>query len=196
MPESPSPTPNIKSEPPPPSPPAPPSVETPTVKEEPKPEPEPEEPKFEARWEELPESVVHRILSFVVGNEGAVPSLVRASRVCKKWSDVVRDKEGRRSLWTHLDLSAGRLKEKYRSDKKLESFLKRYRCQHIKEVKLAGWKNSVGAPTLRMLATTCPNLVSLGLASCYKLTNEDLKYIGENFPKLERLDLSNVSVSI
>ena len=53
----------------------------------------------------------------------------------------------------------------------------------------------MGASTLRMLATTCPNLVSLSLASCYKLTNEDLKYIGDSFTKLERLDLGNVSVS-
>ena len=152
------------------------------------PEPEPE-PKFEARWEELPEKAVKRILEFCVANDGAVPFLIRASKVCKKWHEVTKDK----SIWTHLDLSSGRLKEKYRNDKKIEDFLKRY--PNVKEVKLTGWKNSVSTSTLKILASVCPNIVSLGLASCFKLTNEDLKFIGENFPKLERLDLSNVSVS-
>ena len=160
------------------------------VKEEPAQEPEPEpDPKFEARWEELPEKAVKRILEFCVANDGAVPFLIRASKVCKKWHEVTKDK----SIWTHLDLSSGRLKEKYRNDKKIEDFLKRY--PNVKEVKLTGWKNSVSTSTLKILASVCPNIVSLGLASCFKLTNEDLKYIGEHFPKLERLDLSNVSVS-
>ena len=158
------------------------------VKAEPEPEPEPE-PKFEARWEELPERAVKRILEFCVANDGAVPFLIRASKVCKKWHEVAKDK----SIWTHLDLSSGRLKEKYRNDKKIEDFLKRY--PNVKEVKLTGWKNSVSTSTLKILASVCPDIVSLGLASCFKLTNEDLKFIGENFPKLERLDLSNVSVS-
>jgi len=38
-------------------------------------------------------------------------------------------------------------------------------------------------------------LISLGLCGCLKLTNEDLKLIGDSFPKLERLDLSGVSPS-
>ena len=174
-----------------------PPVREPTPEPEPvKEEPKVEEPKFEARWEELPEKVINRVLSFVVANEGSVPSLIRASKVNKAWNEATKDKDGRKTLWTHLDLSSGRLKEKYRSDKKLEAFLKRYKCEDIKEIKLTGWKNSVGTSTLKMLASVCPNLVSLGLASCFKLSNEDLKYVGENFKFLERLDLSNVSVSV
>ena len=168
--------------------PPPETVKTEEPAQEPEPEPEPE-PKFEARWEELPEKAVKRILEFCVANDGAVPFLIRASKVCKKWHEVTKDK----SIWTHLDLSSGRLKEKYRNDKKIEDFLKRY--PNVKEVKLTGWKNSVSTSTLKIIASVCPNIVSLGLASCFKLTNEDLKFIGENFPKLERLDLSNVSVS-
>lgn len=152
-----------------------------------------EMPHFEPRWDELEEKTIHRILSFAVANEGSVPLLVRASRVSKKWHEATKPKEGRRDLWSHLDLSAGRLKEKYRNDKKLESFLKRF--DNVMEIKLAGWKNSVGPVTLKIVSTACPNLISLGLASCFKLSNEDLKFIGDNFPKLERLDLSNVSSS-
>ena len=63
----------------------------------------------------------------------------------------------------------------------------------VKEIKLGGWKNSVSNSTLKIVAQSCPDLVSLSLASCYKLNNEDLKFIGEAFAKLERIDLSNVS---
>ncbi len=202
-----------------PAPPAPVLKEEPKqeVKEEVKEEPKEEEemPKFEARWEELPENVVNRVLSFLVAAEGSsVPSLVRAAQVSKAWHEATKDgktikvrvkdeesgktveKERKRpSLWTHLDLSAGRLREKYRNDKKLEGFLRRFDHEAIKEVRLTGWKNSVSASTLKMLAAVCPNLVSLGLAACFKLSNEDLKFVGDNFKKLERLDLSNVSVS-
>ncbi len=150
-----------------------------------------EMPHFDAHWEKLPKKVIYRILKQGIGIEGSVPLMVRASRVCKKWHEVVEENSSK--LWTHLDLSAGRLKEKYRNDKKLESFLKRF--ENVREVKLSGWKNSVSSSTLRILATACPDLRSIGLASCFRLCNEDLKFIGENFTKLERIDLSNVSVS-
>ena len=122
-------------------------------------------------------------------NDGSVPFLVRASRVCSSWHKASQDV----SLWTHLDLSQGRLKEKYRNDKKLEWFLKKY--PNALEVKLGGWKNAVATSTLRLVANHCPNLVSFGLSGCLKLTNEDLKIVGDSFPKLERIDLSGVSVS-
>ena len=154
------------------------------------PEPEKEEPKYEARWSELDEKILKRIFSFCVVNDGAVPFLVRASRVSSAWHKASQDIK----LWTHLDLSQGRLKEKYRNDKKLEWFLKKY--PNVLEVKLGGWKNSVSTSTLRLVANHCPNLVSFGLSGCLKLTNEDLKIVGDSFPKLERLDLSGVSVSL
>jgi hypothetical protein len=54
------------------------------VKEE-EPEPVKEEPKYEARWVELEEKILKRIFAFCVVNDGAVPFLVRASRVCSSW---------------------------------------------------------------------------------------------------------------
>jgi hypothetical protein len=154
-----------------------------------KPKKEIEVSNFVARWEELPVKALRRVLLFGVANEGAVPFLVRASRVSKAWNEQAKDLK----LWTHLDFSAGRLKEKYRNDKKLETLLNKF--PNVLEVKVSGWKNSVGASTLRILSQCCPNLLSLGLASCFKLSNEDLKFIGDNFKNLERIDLSNVSVS-
>jgi len=37
--------------------------------------------------------------------------------------------------------------------------------------------------------------ISFGLSGCSKLTNEDMKVIADSFPKLERIDLSGVSVN-
>ena len=98
------------------------------------------------------------------------------------------------NLWTHIDLSAGSgMKERYRNDKKLESFLKKY--NNVQEVKLGGWKQATSTSTIKIITQFCPNLISLGLCGCVKLTNEDLKLIGESFPKLQRIDLSGVSPS-
>ncbi len=163
------------------------------VKEEPPPviKEEKEEPQFEARWDELEPKLWKRIFQYCSYNDGSVPFLVRAQRVCKKWKEVATSDP---KLWTHLDLSQGRgFKERYRNDKKLEWFLKKY--GNVQELKMGGWKNSVGTSTLKVVAQYCPGLISLGLCSCFKLTNEDLKLIGESFPKLERLDLSGVSPS-
>lgn len=156
-----------------------------------KPKVEVEEPKFEARWAELDEKLWKRIFRYCSYNDGSVPFLVRAQRVCKKWKDVASSDPG---LWTHLDLSQGRgFKERYRNDKKLEWFLKKY--GNVQELKLGGWKNAVGPSTIKVISQYCPNLISIGLCGCFKLTNEDLKLIGDSFPKLERIDLSGVSPS-
>lgn len=176
-------------------PPAEPFVKTEVKEETPMPvveeEVKKEEPKFEARWEELEEKLWKRIFQYCSYNDGSVPFLVRAQRVCKKWKNVATSDP---LLWTHLDLSQGRgFKERYRNDKKLEWFLKKY--GNVQEVKLGGWKNSVGPSTIKLIAQYCPNLISLGLCGCFKLTNEDLKLIGDSFPKLERIDLSGVSPS-
>merc|ERR1712088_844702 len=69
----------------------------------------------------------------------------------KKWKEVATSDP---MIWTHLDLSQGRgFRERYRNDKKLEWFLKKY--------------NNV----------------------------QELKLIGDSFPKLQRIDLSGVSPS-
>jgi hypothetical protein len=159
--------------------------EEPEVKKEP-------EPVFEARWEEIDEKVWKRVFQYCSYNDGSVPFLVRAQRVCKKWQKVATSDP---NLWTHLDLSQGRgFRERYRNDKKLEWFLKKY--GNVQELKLGGWKNSVSTATIKIVAQYCPNLISIGLCGCFKLTNEDLKLIGDSFPKLERIDLSGVSVSL
>ena len=95
-------------------------------------------------------------------------------------------------LWTHLDLSVSYLKEKHRNDKKLEWLLKKY--PNVLELKLNGWKNAVNTSTLKLVAAS-KSIVSISLVGCFKLSNEDLKLVGDTLPSLQRIDLSNVSAS-
>ena len=125
-----------------------------------------------------------------VYNESGNTFLLKAERVSKKWKAAVEDDL---SLWTHLDLSVSSLKEKHRNDKKVEYLLTKYK--NVVELKLNGWRNTVGTSTLKIISTHCPNLVSLGLSGCFKLNNEDMKSMGDLLPNLRRIDLSNVSVS-
>ena len=46
------------------------------------------------------------------------------------------------------------------------------------------------------LLVSCPNLVSISLAAWKGLTSDNLQYLTENFPKLERLDLSLINVEM
>ena len=158
----------------------------PLVKQEEEPVVVKEEPKFEARWDELPEKALHRIFWHCVRNESSNGFLTKAQQLSTAWRDASMDP----SLWTHLDLFS--LKEKHRNDKKVEMLLKKY--PQVTELKLNGWKNAVGTSTLKIVASNCPGLTSLGLSGCFKLSNEDMKLIGDSFEKLKRIDLSNVSV--
>jgi hypothetical protein len=184
---------------------------------------EPEMPKFEAKWEELPNEVLARVFAFCVVKESSNTFLVKASKVCRKWwkvampvryakhceikdeteiksEDGSTDKSAKNNaackkdvdLWTHLDLSVSYLKEKHRNDKKLEWLLKKY--PNVMELKLNGWKNNVNTSTLKLVAAS-KTIVSLSLVGCFKLSNEDLKLVGDTLPSLQRIDLSNVSAS-
>ena len=134
----------------------------------------------------MPEKALHRIFWHCVRNESSNGFLTKAQQLSTAWRDASTDP----SLWTHLDLFS--LKEKHRNDKKVELLLKKY--PQVTELKLNGWKNAVSTSTLKIVASNCPGLTSLGLSGCFKLTNEDMKLIGDSFEKLKRIDLSNVSV--
>ena len=58
------------------------SENKPDIKEELKQE-EPEEPKFEARWEELPNKVLARVFAYCVANESSNTFLVKAWKILK-----------------------------------------------------------------------------------------------------------------
>ena len=125
-------------------------------------------------------------------NEGKSKSPVKDDSSDNNDEAKSSESKNNEDLWTHLDLSVSYLKEKHRNDKKLEWMLKKYPC--VLEMKLNGWKNAVNTSTLKLIAAS-KSLVSLSLVGCFKLSNEDLKLIGDTLPALQRIDLSNVSAS-
>lgn len=67
----------------------------------------------------IPLNVLRRIMGFVVAMEGSIPFLIRASRVSRLWREATLDP----MLWTCVDLSTGKVKDKYRSERNLIYFL-------------------------------------------------------------------------
>ena len=159
-----------------------------TTKLEPPPKP-PAEPKWGE--EEMPEKALNTIFSFVCHTEGCLPFLIRAAKVCKRWNKVTKDL----SLWTHCNLGDGAIKDKNKSDKKLEWILEN-KFPYVQVLDLSHWKNIVSTSTLKVISSKCPQITGLILTHCVKLTSEDVRLLPGLFPNLAKIDLSYVSVSI
>jgi hypothetical protein len=174
----------------------PPNAPTPTAGSAATPPPKAKtpEPPIEPRWGEdgpegMPKRALRRIFSYVCHSEGCLPFLPNAMLVCKLWNEVAVDP----TLWTHANLGTA-IKEKARSEKKLEWILKN-KFPHAVDVDVTGWKAVMSAPALKIIAANCPQVSGLGLSNCVKLNYEDIRIVPSLFPNLERIDLSLVSVS-
>ncbi|KAF4520704.1 hypothetical protein B566_EDAN012491 [Ephemera danica] len=60
----------------------------------------------------LPEIALARIFGHVIDEEGTLPFLVRAARVCRLWRNVAMQPE----LWRHIDLNAPWVRHAHRND--------------------------------------------------------------------------------
>jgi F-box/leucine-rich repeat protein 6 len=136
----------------------------------------------------MPKAALRRIFTYVCYREGCLPFLPHAMLVCKLWNAVAVDP----TLWTHANLGTA-IKEKARSEKKLEWILKNKFPQAV-DVDVTGWKAVMSAPALKIIAANCPRVSGLGLSNCVKLNYEDIRIVPSLFPNLERIDLSLVSV--
>lgn len=165
--------------------------------ESPEPPPKPKTPEpyvpREPAWgdeEEMPLKALKKIFSFICHTDGCIPFLDHASSVCKYWNKVSSDQ----SLWVKANLGSWAIKEKSKNDKKIEWILEN-KFSSATHVDLCGWHSVVSNATLKIVAAACPNIVSLGLANCEKLNNEDVRSIPSLFPNLRKVDLSRVSPS-
>jgi len=138
----------------------------------------------------MPEKALNTIFSFVCHTEGCLPFLIRAAKVCKRWNKVTKDL----SLWTHCNLGDGAIKDKNKSDKKLEWILEN-KFPYVQVLDLSHWKNIVSTSTLKVISSKCPQITGLILTHCVKLTSEDVRLLPGLFPNLAKIDLSYVSPS-
>ncbi|CAG7836025.1 unnamed protein product [Allacma fusca] len=140
--------------------------------------------------DQLPEDILIKIFSMVVKDDGCIPFLVRATKVCRLWRKVASKPE----LWTSIDLTSARIKDVYRSERNL-AYLLEYRFFHVRHLNLGGWSSAVTSATVDILVKNCKSLESLFVSSCQKLTGSNLKTITDSCPSLQKLDLSAISAA-
>lgn len=137
----------------------------------------------------IPEKALEKIFAYVSHTAGCLPFLPNAMRVCKLWQKIASQPK----LWTHANLGTA-VKEKLRSEKKLEWILKNKFSNAI-QVDVTSWRAVMSTPALKIIAANCPKVSGLGLSNCVKLNFEDIRIVPSLFPNLERIDLSLVSPS-
>jgi F-box and leucine-rich repeat protein 6 len=125
-----------------------------------------------------------------VKSEGSIPTACRLARVCRVWRDVALDTK----LWRKIDLSSY-FKESSRTELRLKWFIEN-RMLDSEEIDIGFWKVTNTMCVLLKLVEYCPQLKSLSLAGWRALSADDLKYIAEKFPKIERLDLSSINTEM
>lgn len=124
-----------------------------------------------------------------MGRDGALPGVVRLSKVCRLWRDVGASP----SLWRKVDLNA--VKERARTDYRL-SWLVLHKLPLCEDLNLGEWKVRDIQATLEEITHNCPHLRGLNLSGWKGLNADNLKYITTECANLQRLDLSSINVSV
>ncbi|ESO83795.1 hypothetical protein LOTGIDRAFT_132773 [Lottia gigantea] len=129
----------------------------------------------------LPEEILLKIFKEIVRQQGALPFLVRASKVCSLWKEVASDP----TLWRKVDLSFGWIRSTDNTLKKL--------CEHklkqCKDVNLSYW-NNLNTASVKTLTDSCHHLSAVNLSYCKKINTESIITLAENCYQLNSLDLS------
>lgn len=86
-------------------------------------------------------------------------------------------------------------KEKHKTEINLKWLIEN-RFNDSKELILSNWKIKNVDCVLEKLRENCPNLEGISLAGWKELTSDQLLYLVEQFPKLCRIDLSALNVSM
>lgn len=138
--------------------------------------------------EHIPETILFKIFQHYALQEGALPVLVRLSKVCKLWQRVATEPK----LWVKVDLNY--VKERARTDLRLHwLILNRLTC--CQDLNLGEWKIRNIQTLLEALCETCTDLRGLNMSGWRGLTADNLRYITSECKKLERLDLSHINSS-
>ncbi|KAL8605739.1 hypothetical protein ACOMHN_065864 [Nucella lapillus] len=129
----------------------------------------------------LPVELWLKIFEFAVQSEGALPFLVRATRVCREWWHMAKLP----SLWRKVDLTYGWIKS---TDTTLK-WLANHRLSECREINVSGWKN-LTINAIKEVAQKCPDLEVVNLSRCSKLSADTARVLADGCPKIHHLDLS------
>ncbi|KAF0289291.1 F-box/LRR-repeat protein 6 [Amphibalanus amphitrite] len=137
----------------------------------------------------VPPELLERIFGEVVRATGAVPALVRLSRVCRSWRRVALLPE----LWRTVDLATGLIRDKMRHERLL-IWLAENRLSKTEELSLAGWSSALSPRSVPVLVSRAPQLRSLCLSGCRSLTGEEVVQLA-GLQHLSSLDLSDLQAN-
>lgn len=129
----------------------------------------------------VPVDIWVEIFRHCVKSEGALPFLVRATRVCRSWYQASLTI----TLWERIDLSFGWIKS---TDGTLE-WLANNRLKNCKTLNLSGWKN-LTSKGLAAIAMNCPQLEALDISNTSKKVSEGFLTLVKNCPKLKNINFS------
>ncbi|XP_078605776.1 F-box/LRR-repeat protein 6-like isoform X1 [Branchiostoma floridae x Branchiostoma japonicum] len=133
----------------------------------------------------LPVEVIVNILQFAVADQGAVPLLCRAAKVCHFWYEATKHP----SLWHHVDLSTGYIKPNARSDKTLQ-WLAKNRFSQLRSLNLSHWV-FITKQGIQTVAERCPQLESVDLTKCIKIGPEGVTALSDRCSKLCKIQLAS-----
>uniref|UniRef100_S4RBF0 F-box and leucine rich repeat protein 6 n=1 Tax=Petromyzon marinus TaxID=7757 RepID=S4RBF0_PETMA len=148
----------------------------------------------------LPEAVLVMIFQCVVDEDGPVPFLCRAARVCWLWRGAAASPV----LWRRVQISRccvepqlmGRSSSKSQIKSTL-SWLVSNRLPLMQEFHLSGWNDQEMVDyAIRVVSSECHQLSCVRLNRCAKPGNETLLLLGQSCAGLHSLDLKDTSVEI
>ncbi|OCT77356.1 hypothetical protein XELAEV_18032558mg [Xenopus laevis] len=124
----------------------------------------------------IPLEILHGIFLLLVQSEGAVPTLCRLSRVCRRWNQVASSPH----LWLRVSIGFCWGDPGKKQPPKTQSKIRETLEWLIKE--------------RSTLAASCPRLSSLTLSHCTGVSADSLFTAAQNCPELLSLNLQNSQV--
>lgn len=144
------------------------------------------------RWgESLPEEVLIHIFQKIVIQDGAVPFLCRAARVCRLWQTAASSPVLWRSVTIGYCWIEPRRSQLPKTEKRIKdtvSWLAENRFTQLQDFSLCHWKHNVNY-ALQAVSRSCPHLHSLKLSHCSGLTKDAFDSLSLHSQSLQTIDL-------
>ncbi|KAI3358129.1 hypothetical protein L3Q82_003130 [Scortum barcoo] len=144
------------------------------------------------RWgESLPEEVLINIFQMLVTQDGAVPFLCRAGRVCRLWNAAASSPVLWRKVTVgHCWIAPGKT-QLPKTEKKIKDtfyWLAQNRFSQLRDFSLCHWTKNVSY-AVEVVSQFCPHLRSLTLSYCTGLTASAFHCLGLHSRSLQSINL-------
>ncbi|XP_028819428.1 F-box/LRR-repeat protein 6 [Denticeps clupeoides] len=149
------------------------------------------------RWgRRMPVEVLVEVFRLVVGQDGAVPFLCRAGRVCRLWRDAASNPVLWRAVTVgHCWTEPGKV-QLQSTEAKIRNtvhWLAENRFSQLRVFSLCHWKKHVDY-VVQVVSESCPHLNSLKLSHCSGVTEKAFQSIGSHCKSFESIDVQHTEV--